>query len=309
MQAAMCGFLPGLIFSKEKHVSFQPVSTKIAEALQKVTVSENLLHWLIKSMFDGQVHADIPDELLFFVDSLEVNKIRWLPIYLYHLFSRCLDLLPSLSYLKNAVSLYLQFESSRIHSGKSWEALFVLTLLLRCNHPDLRVVPFLNFFPDCDWPMNLKVSYNSPEVIKDLVICTSFEQIKKQIDVSEQTSHLAIIYPPNSQFKDFDCFVIAWNEKGEKNIFAFQLKDRQQRPTYWPNQPPESITKAFLVHSQAPANDETNEKWVVLSQCHLEDLYGVSGYYLTPFYLHEMGAVPSSSSSSSSSSPSTTPSS
>jgi hypothetical protein len=106
MKAAMCGFLPALIYSKEHHASFQPVSIKVENALKMVNISESLLHHLIEAMFHWSSSPDIPDPLLFFVDSLEMDKIRWLPTYLCHLFSRFQELLPPSSYLINAVSVH-----------------------------------------------------------------------------------------------------------------------------------------------------------------------------------------------------------
>jgi hypothetical protein len=182
------------------------------------------------------------------------------------------------STLLDITRVFAAYVVSKEMSGDPWEALFVVTLLIRALSRtfdcDLFKLSHLAF-EDCS------VSFNDPFLLQKGTIGTIenldafLGEIPHSFEYVPGRPHIAIYYPGHGRFPKLDVIVAAWSKNGAKRqLYGYQLRAG--------NAPPDEDTdqhfiQSWVVRGHAPQSETTKLRWANASEAQNEDFFGKSG--------------------------------
>ena len=211
--------------------------------------------------------------------------ISWIPYHMQHVIQDCStvqSLRPDIRVaLRVVFELLVAFERGKTGGGDSWEALFVVALLIRLftreHHPLLYVDSSL--LSACGVTYNELWNGNH-----------SFEHARSLKDLlagmvePEQFPHVAVYYPPHSSFAMYDVIVAVYDSKKERTLRGYQLKEGREIPA----KPGSECFKSILIRGTAAQRRNELRQWVIASDDDVDSFLGTTGATLAPKAWREM---------------------
>jgi hypothetical protein len=274
--------VPALISVTHRNPVFTFVKRQAAIEAVHRQWNDNRALEMLRSFINGRSSC-VFEELLQLMNS-GVNGITWIPYHMEHVIGDCaaVELSPDIRTALHVVSdLLIAFERGKTGGGDSWEALFVIALLIRLftreQHP-------LLFIEDSILQQS-RVSYN-----KLWNWDYSFEDARSMKDLidgmvePEQFPHVAVYYPPHSSFAIYDVIVAVYDSKKERTLRGYQLKEGREIPA----DPGTGCCKSILIRGIAARRQNELRKWVVASDDDIDGFLGTTGVTLAPKAWREM---------------------
>jgi hypothetical protein len=127
--------------------------------------------------------------------------------------------------VETIVSLFDNFVNESHLSGKAWQSLFLIVLLIRLVSLqfDPSIIPLkkLNYSISFNNLMNDGMPFENIEDLSFLVQCMKEPQ---------RYPHVAVYYPRNARFVKFDIIVAVYERLGHRDLYAYQVKEGKVIP-------------------------------------------------------------------------------
>ena len=222
--ALYLGLVPALFYcSKLNQLPHQRREHAIKKYIDSGITVEKVKK-LLGTLLTGN-HAVVPEMLLELMDidvtiedGVKRPIARWIP---YHM-KVVLDTISQLNELPDAIRCCLAvicrqfgtFRSQKLESGDGWEALFIVTLLVRCmTRSFCTLVPLHGNSGEVCW--------NSP-FTHDNFGCTTVEEFVNGIPFRHDRS-ISVYYPSHSNFEAYDVILACWGDDGTRKLYGYQL--------------------------------------------------------------------------------------
>mmetsp|Transcript_22762 Transcript_22762/g.32681 ORF Transcript_22762/g.32681 Transcript_22762/m.32681 type:complete len:537 (+) Transcript_22762:613-2223(+) len=292
-KALFYGLVPALIhiarleeLRKTQHLSFQKVEEAIDVCVKDGLVTDKSVRYLLANFVDGEKRK-VMKPLHQFMNTAEEEKLRWIPIYM----TKVLDSLefsaPSLDEnirvaLRRIVKLFNEFTTVEKLSGKAWESLFLLVVIIRVvsGKFDEVILPLMN-----NLSMDYSISFNQfidtdQKVLEDIV---DVDEIVGCFTEPDRYPHVAIYQPTNASFPLFDLIIAVYGKTGSRKLYAYQLKEGKEIPKHNTSLVMTEFEVCVLVRGQ-PSQGETRskEQWIIPSKSEIAAFFGESGKHWTP---------------------------
>jgi hypothetical protein len=301
--AVYYGLVPALIFlahlgetnpqsmptSKREHA----IKTCIA---QKMVTNESVVN-LLETFVTGEKSL-VLEPLLQLMDTGKFEKVRWIPFHMMEVlkaFSRITPIVnqdtPSedlRTILRDIYTLFFQFREASDSSGKAWEHLFVLVLLIRIS------TQLFDGHVLCTTSVahrtSTSTSYNSLWLPsgKDKLPFYKVKNVDQMIRGMQKPGkypHIAVYYPSNAQFQLYDVLVAEYDEGGNRSLHGFQLKEGKATASAKPHPGVRSV----LVRGSSSTDTRTTlDGWLVLGTDDVNTFFGYSGMHWTPDKLKDL---------------------
>jgi len=213
------------------------------------------------------------------------RHISWIPYHMEHVIRDCAavqSLSSDIRVALHVVSEFLDaFEKGKTGGGDSWEALFVIALLIRLMVKEDHSLLFLedSTLHQCHVSYNKlwngNYSFEDAKSLKDLL--TGMVE-------PEQFPHVAVYYPPHSSFAVYDVIVAVYDSKKERTLRGYQLKEGREIPA----KPGTECFKSILIRGIAAQRRNELRQWVIASDDDIDSFLGTTGVTLAPKAWREM---------------------
>ena len=274
------GCIPGLIYERVElgHAVLEKVDGALSDYMKSGVNNEKM-----KSLLFTFLHGDCDKVPVPFVKIMNAKRrdgvrliVEWIPYYMHEILKNLMSEKTLLSksmreIVGGIVRQFNVFLNAEPHSGKAWEALFVIVLLIRavtCHLP-LHMSDRSTFFPTD--PNN--VSYRRVEGT-----CHRFQDMT--VIRPESFPHLVIYHPSSSKFEVYDVLV-AWYARKEAEVqwYGYQLKEGGGTHV---KAPLDDFTESYLIRGKSPKKPQSKTKWVHTSDDDVNWFFGESGKNWTP---------------------------
>jgi hypothetical protein len=175
--------------------------------------------------------------------------------------------------VNSIIDLIYQFRNSKEKSGDGWEALFVLTLLIRAVSGHLRC-DLLPSYSRSD--QDLSVSYNT--LCSNLTSIKTLDQLLEQIQRPKTYPHISIYYPNHAQFEQYDVVVFSYDDANTCFSQGFQLKEGNSVPG---SHPSSRLDASYVIRGNA-STSVGSTMWHLATDEQLKEFFGESGQNWTP---------------------------
>jgi hypothetical protein len=283
------GFIPALIYEaylqkKEAHkTDYLPFARRdfaINLCITSGLITNESVVMLLSSFITGKKDS-VPLPLHELMNTGNDGKLQWIPFHMMPaLMSFSEFMKPELKIiLQKIVSLFDNFVNAAHSSGKSWESLFFIVLLIRLASRQFDPL-FLPFEMLAEYSISINTNLTTAgiafETIEDVSI------LVKCINKPLHYPHVAIFFPSNAKFEKEDIIVCVDKSPQHRILFGYQLKEGKDIP----KDPllDDVITHSFLVRGQ-PAKkemDENFQNWIIPSEEQIKSFFGESGKHWTP---------------------------
>jgi hypothetical protein len=274
-EAVFLGRIPALVYeNSQRGLDVGKVEGLMSQLSAEQIRDEDLCRGIMRSVFVGTKHL-IPQPLHSLLDTYD-DTVRWIPLYLQAVLRFLARQGPPRFHtvLNSVCDLLLQFRGAKVQGRDTWEALFVVALLLRvlCLDYDAVLMPF-----PVVASADVAFSYNTQ--------AKPFARTKKVSDLlalvvrPSVLPHVAVFYPPHATFADVDVVVVTWGADGDRYEYGYQLKEGERSPS----RPAPPLDNCFWVRGSPPARPHPRpDGWQVMGQEQLDSYFGVSGEHWTP---------------------------
>ena len=240
-QIVYLGKIPALIHTYLNPYTAMPLQRReivVKAWLASSAYNADVVEDLLSSMISGDI-MDVPESLLEFMDididtQLGSNIVRWVPYHM-QLIMKAMSKSRVLSHdmrecLQAIATLFEIFKDSKIESGDSWEALFLIVLLVRCltRQFDDTILPLMSFSKDT------RVRYNKPYLGTHFYSVDPSEFIQG-IPVKGSSS-ISLYWPGHAKFKHYDIVVAVWDDEGSRTLYGYQCKEGSTLPDAFANE-------------------------------------------------------------------------
>jgi hypothetical protein len=286
-QALYYGSIPALIYMA--HIAREPYEKRL-EAInnceRRGMVSNSATVRLLATFITGK-HEYVPTPLLPLMDTMRERSsfvVRWIPYHMMEVLSIFAELLDQnlKSLIHVIVDLFNNFKNAKDYSGEGWEALFVISLLIRSITKEFDTA----LFPPLGRQLNVNVSYNNP--FKGEV---TFGEIKKVDDFIKSLSeperfpHIAIYWPTHAQFEHYDVIVAVYTGNSNRQLYGYQLKEGKNLGNA---EVSPLFTKSFVIRGDSTMKSSTIRGWYVANTKEISEFFGESGRNWTPMRWKEL---------------------
>lgn len=277
------GYIPGLLCdARDVRVSgslADKARTYFQECVKQKLINDKSIKCLLSTFITGDSDS-VPPPLLLLMDTFGRDLkfvVKWIPFHMaaaLKYFSSQGECSPSVvSLLFNISTLFDRFMNAKGSSGDVWEALFVLTILIRCLSGE---------FDECLLPFpaaaNLTVTYNE---LLNFNICQygdmkTLSQLRQMIPKPHSgiTNHIIVYYPYHVQFERYDVIVAFYDKYGTRMLYGYQLKEGRAVAD---KKPDREMTKCIVVRGNAADQARIINNWHVASEKEINTFFGVSG--------------------------------
>lgn len=284
--ALFYGSIPALLYVAHiEEGEFQKRDQAISQFLSSKEVSDADVKQILRSIFSGRAN-DVPQALHMMMSAKKVDQLLWIPAHFLKLveeLSVCNSVSEWLKGVLKAIGrLFTEFRDAEENSGKAWERLFVVALLMRCAAAEFDpvILPLnLSDFFGCSVNLNpglieLKSGSASITEAEDFVAC---------INEPLQKPHISVFVPKHAQFKSVEVIVAAWPRQGPRQLYAYQLKQGNKRP----HEPKVAhlFHRLLLIGGDAykkPKIRNLEDKYIIATEKEIETFFGESGKQWTP---------------------------
>jgi hypothetical protein len=262
-----------------------PTFDKRQAALESVSTlwSDNHVMELLRSFVSG--HAEHILEPLLQLMSSNRDGIVWIPFHMQHVLRSAADverLSPSIhGALRIITDLLDAFERGKTGGGDSWEALFVIALLIRLMVKEDHSLLFLEDSTLHQCHVSYNKLWNGNYSFED---AKSLKDLLAGMVEPEQFPHVAVYYPPHSSFAIYDVIVAVYDSKKERTLRGYQLKEGREIPA----NPGTECFKSILIRGIAAQRRNELRQWVIASDDDIDSFLGTTGVTLAPKAWREM---------------------
>jgi hypothetical protein len=282
-EAIYYGTIPALIYEASRRCAPNDKRDEaIALCKSQDLVSDKIIKDLLATFITGDF-LNVPHPLLQLMDTWretgESLKVRWIPFHMMEVL-RVFATFGSIDdntvfVLKRIEGLFNDFKRAKEYSGDGWEALFVITLLIRskaeCFGTSLLPLEMVHV---------VNVTFNEP--FKGIVPFGEIKQVDEFIEAlvePELFPHIAIYWPAHAQFEHYDVIVAVYTARGSRKLYGYQLKEGT---SIGKAQASHLFTKSFVVRGNAAENSSQIRGWYVASTNEICEFFGESGRNWTP---------------------------
>ena len=295
MEALYCGLAPALIYCVGRNeVSFALRNQVISGYDQRLT--DEVVQKLLLSFISGDIY-DVPEELWVFMSAVQRNAndkaaaIQWIPFHMEPIlqgFSTSSNISAMYKHmLRSIADNFISFKGSDKNSGKAWEYLFVIVLLIRIVTQKLilrttgnKTLELLSLRNE---PSDYTVSFNKYCGNGNFDECKDLNELKKVLQKPPEKSlpHICVYHPRHSSFEMYDAVVAVHESSSELRFFGYQMKQGKHVPNDKSNA---SVTTRFVFKGTPPKSSDGKKPkgWVVLSEEQIDEFLGVSGMCWAP---------------------------
>jgi hypothetical protein len=259
----------------------------IAEVLHSWT--DTNVKQLLLSFFNG-LSSFAPQPLLQLMNALPVDaKIAWVPFHMVHVLESIAGNLSVSEPVRNAVctiqETFLDFERGKTSGCDSWEALFVIALMIRLVAGSFHdsLLPLDADLPACTVSFNLL--WREQEDMVTLPDIMALAQLMKGLTKPWAYPHAAVYYPPHARFETYDVILVVHKSEDVRVVYGYQLKEGRVIPA---QEADEICDISFVVRGFAAAKETLRRGWRVASDENIDGLLGVTGSMLAPKKWREM---------------------
>ena len=237
---------------------------------------------LLSSMISGRI-SEVPIDLLEFMDidkdvNGNQNIVRWVPYHMQFITEEMADS-NILSHdmrgcLRAIAELFEDFKDSKVQSGDSWEALFLIALLVRClsRKFDDMILPLV------DIPDEAQIRYNKPYSGNHFYSENPSEFISG-VPVAGRSS-VSLYWPGHAKFENYDIVVAVWDDEGQRSLYGYQCKEGSSLPRAFANE--DLFVHSCVIRGAAVAKGQSVRMWHVPNDAKLQELFGVSSTHWSP---------------------------
>jgi hypothetical protein len=269
-KALYYGLSPALMHTKAVNLEFKDMLATLSKSNH---LNFKQLKDLLETFVTGE-YIKVPTLLLPFMDVDSKGKVKWIPVYMVavlEIYAKALSSEPISNILSGICSLFNSFVEAKERSGDAWEALFVITLLIR-----ILTKKYLHpLIPRSTSATVDNVSYETLGCSE----CSNVTDLISMIKTPDSYPHITIYYPQIAEFQKYDVIVVIFNSPQDRKIFGYQLKEGKRIPQV---QAEPSLTSSFVVRGQAANHQSDKRGWTVVSKSDIEDFFAVSGSDWTP---------------------------
>jgi hypothetical protein len=240
---------------------------------------------LLSSFLSGQ-SAAVPEPLLQLMSASAVEgqlKIIWIPYHMIHVLKSIMDVATLSPIIREVVQIIYDifhgFETGNVSAGDSWEALFVITAIVRIatNH-------FCSLLPlDPVAFANCRISYNSlwkqKQAGADFQQITTIQQLIEGLALPPSYPHVAFFYLPDAHFETYDLLVVAYLRADLREIYGYQLKEGRLIPK---KESSDLCQNSYVIKGFLPEREELLPGWKVASDEDIDQFLGVTGACIAP---------------------------
>jgi hypothetical protein len=282
------GRLPGLIAVARSHAGgATPVYQSRSAVLESVfgMWNDESAKYLLLSFLRGGTEG-VLKPLLQFMNVSSSGRIIWVPFHMVHVLESCVvsEKLsePIRMAVRDIVKIMRDFEGGKTAGGDTWEALFVVALLIRLVTGKIDIL-----FTQLVSLDNYGISYN-----------TLWDPTKKAFEFAANLSdliagavppakfpHFAVYYPTLASFALYDVVIVWYDGSGKSTYFGYQLKEGKAMPKPKSDQ---RCEMSYVVRGAAAGEDALARGWVVLSTESVDEILGMTGTSLAPEAWREM---------------------
>mmetsp|Transcript_28332 Transcript_28332/g.77783 ORF Transcript_28332/g.77783 Transcript_28332/m.77783 type:complete len:642 (+) Transcript_28332:160-2085(+) len=283
--ALFLGLLPGLIVERKRcrgptQRRMNAVTTYLGTIRFQMDV-----HRLLKTLITGDVEGvDTSLQELMDADLKDDGQtmiLRWIPFHMEYVIQQIAFNCPYVDdhmrkCLSGVTDLFRQLTGLKWQSGDSWEALFLIVLIVRCltKSFDSKVVPLGaltsgDTHVDYNRPLNANVDFfqeNDPLAFVGGIPLRSW--------APAGTPAISIYYPGHARFEDYDIILAFWDSDGKRLLYGYQLKEGSTIPKAFPNN--EHFHQSYLIRGAAKERNSSVRLWQSVSDSQLDDFFGVS---------------------------------
>jgi hypothetical protein len=284
------GRLPGLIaVTRADAEGYEPPVAEGYEppvyATRDAAISSVFSQWndesakcLLDSFLTGGVEG-VPEPLLQFMNASSSGKIIWVPFHMEHVLSSCARSQTLSAPIRAAVraiaKAMLNFEGGKTAGGDTWEALFVVALLIRLVTGEIDIL-----FPQGVGLESYGISYNKLwDPKKTWEFAKDLSDLLAGMVAPTTFPHIAVYYPPLANFALYDVVIVLYNATGKATCYGYQLKEGKGMPRPAADK---RCEMSFVVRGAAPEDDDVKRGWIVLGKESVDEILGLTGKSLAP---------------------------
>ena len=277
------GRLPGLIVVTRLDPAGGP---PIVYATRNAVLSSVFEKWndksakyLLDSFLTGQTEG-VLEPLLQFMNASETGCIIWVPFHMEHVLSSCAASRELSAPIRMAVraiaDVMHDFERGKTAGGDTWEALFVVALLIRLVTGKIDLL-----FPRHVGLESYGISYNTlwDPTKKAFECAANLSDLIAGVVMPAKFPHFAVYYPPLANFALYDVVIVWYDATGNPTYYGYQLKEGKAMPRPKADQ---RCRMSCVARGAAAAGDSSLRGWAVLGRDSVDDILGVTGKSLAP---------------------------
>jgi hypothetical protein len=217
------GLVPALIYCDFTNTDiYSKRDLAIDKWIDENLVTDESVRRLLTTFISGD-KIDVPPLLLPLMNTVKDSKVRWIPCHMMEVLRKISSRLPlelgtSVNYFD---FLFKKFMTSDEKSGKAWECLFVIALLIRAlaKKPD-------DVLLKCDRSRDYSVSINSPLTEdEDFSAIKTVDELLANITLPDHLPHIAIYFPSHASFTPYDVILCKFSKIGKKLFYGYQLNE------------------------------------------------------------------------------------
>lgn len=289
------GHIPALIYeaylnktvNKKGYLPFQRRDATITLCETKGLVTNESIVKLLSSFITGDRNS-VPLPLHELMNTGEHQLLRWIPFHMMEALKRFSQILLLNAELKKIVetivSLFHNFVNEPHLSGKAWESLFVIVLLIRlatCSFDPL----FLPLSSELDYSLSFNTNLTAAGI--------PFEKVKdvptllKCMRTPHRYPHVAVYYPRSAVFKEYDVVIAVYERLGHRDLYGYSLKEGKTIPKKQSLN--DHFTLSVLVRGRPAKRDSKKPRiWTMPSEQQNGSFLGESGRHWTPSAWREL---------------------
>ena len=282
-QALLYGLVPAMIYLARNGGRVPSKTREAIDSWKRAGIDNKSIVLLLSTFIDGN-SDNVPNVLSQLMDTdgdaTHEVLVRWIP---YHMMT-VLDAIskyseePLMTNLRVIVELFEVFKSARVASGESWEALFVLVLLIRVLSRRFHCLIDLERITKAAYRVTYNVPLCSDRLLSTITTVSDF--LSSLPEEVEEGGQIAIYYPPHAQFEIYDVIVVVWDQAGLRvAIIGYQLREGGKIPA---KEPHTEFASSFVISGCAAKKSDGSNGWALSSTNDISSFFGVSGKHWTP---------------------------
>jgi hypothetical protein len=243
------------------------------------TWNDESAKYLLDSFLTGGIEG-MPGPLLQFMNASSSGRIIWVPFHMVHVLESCAASRKVSKPIRMAVrvigKVMRDFEGGKTAGGDTWEALFVVALLIRLVTGQIDIL-----FPQFVGIDHYGISYNTlwDPTKKAFECAANLSDLIAGMVMPAKFPHFAVYYPPLANFALYDVVIVMYDAEGKPTYYGYQLKEGKAMPRPSAD---ERCKMSIVVRGAAAGIDALLRRWVVLGRDSVDDILGVTGKSLAP---------------------------
>jgi hypothetical protein len=213
------------------------------------------------------------------------HRIYWIFLHMEVVLSKCAKSRKLGEHVRAVVTLIRKllsdFAQGKTGGGDSWEALFVVALLIRivCREED----GLLYYLPAAVLA-KCTMSYNDHWVNTVGGEEVLFENVESLNDFGARLvkpgsfPHVVVYYPCHARFQYYDVIMAVYDEHGTVRLTGYQLKEGREIP----EDPGQFCDMSVLIRGAPAQKGKKLRNWIIASEAQIGSFLGETGKVLVP---------------------------